>query len=264
MINKSRPISEARARIIIEGISRMHYDAVNLSGGELELGVPFLKNLLDTFPIQFVSTNIGLNPSQWEKIADTYIIKEVNGVKVAITGVSAKVLLNDDVQKDKNVIISSPISTLKPVLSKLKDQVDLVILLSQMTIKGTKNFLTYNALPEVGVVIAGHGRNLTPQAVQVKDTLVVQNSMGGEYLSVLNLELDDSLNIKGHSVEIIPLTDEVPEDPVLLEKMKQFKATTSKIQAKSHKTEQQLGNQKELLQLSPEAFIKYQSEMENK
>lgn len=241
----------------------MQYDAVNLAEGELSLGLSFLKDVLSIHPIKLVSANLGINleNNQSVSILNPYIIKTIGDFKVGITGVTADIMFNTTVRLNKDIIIHEPLSTLQRILSELKGKVDFIILLSHFTMEGTKNFLTYNPLPEVDVAIAGHGRNLTEQADKVGDTLIVQNSMGGEYLSVLVLDLNDRFRIENHSLENIPLTDEVPEDPFLLKRMAQFKASESKFQADQNQNKEQQGQKlnrekKEILNLSPEAFIK--------
>ncbi len=269
MFHNTRTIPEVRAKIIIEGMSRMQYDAVNLADGELELGTSFLKTSLDSYPLNLVSANINIKTDQKAKksLISPYVIKDFGSFKVAVTGITAKVLLNLDTRFNKDVGFSEPLSSLVPVLSALKDKADMVILLSHFMMDGTKSFLAYNPLPQVSVAIAGHGRKLTKKAETVKDTLIVQNSMGGEYLSVLTLDLDDSLKITGHTVENIALTDEVPEDQFLQAKLKEFKATESKVRADRHKKGGQKANisteQKEILQLSPEAFIRQMGVIDN-
>ncbi len=257
MFHNSRSIPQIRAETILEGISRMHYDAVNLAEGELELGASFLNEKLASYPIELVSANVDIKSGQKGAVSvKPYIIKDFGTFRVAVTGIASKVLFHADARLDKNVEITEPLSSLKPILAELKDKADVVILLSHFMLKGTQNFLTYNPLPELSVAVAGHGRNLTKNPEKVGDTLIVQNSMGGEYLSVLTLELDNSLKITSHAVENIPLTDEVPEDEFLQKKLAQFKATESKAQAEKHKPKNVSKEQTEVLKLSPEAFIK--------
>ena len=259
MFFNTRTIPKIRAKTILEGMEYMNYDAVNLGEGELDMGLTFLIGELEKHPVKIVSSNLQIVNEKNENIVAPYIIKDFSTIKIGITGITPSVMIGARVQQDDNLKISDPLPALKKNLLELKKKTNLIILLSHFRMKGTKNLLTYNDLSDVSVAVAGHGRSLTEEPKKVGDTLIVQNSMGGEYLSVLTLQVNEDGKILEHKLENIALSDEIPSDNYLRAKMDEFKALESKSLATDQERKQIAKTQKErkeILQLSPEAFIK--------
>ncbi len=112
----------------------------------------------------------------------------------------------------------------------------------------------------VDVAVAGHDRYLTDPPILVEQTLVVQNSLGGEQLSVLSLQIDDSNRIIGHELENIVITEETAgEDPYLSSRMMAFKKAEHRSRMSDRQVERMEKleeERKKILQLSPQEFIK--------
>lgn len=257
MFFNSKTVPELRAETILEGMNYMAYNAVTFGEGELEMGMAFLDKTLKQFPIPLVSANIRMDgltaPVQ------PYIIEQFQDIRIGITAITPKVMIRSDVIRNKGLIVDEPVSALKRVLAEMKGKADLIILLSHMGFDGTKNLLKFNDMPEVSVAVAGHGRHLTDQPEKVGQTLIVQNSMGGEMLSVLRLMMDTGKQITTHELENIALTDEVPVDGYMHGKIDEFKMKESRSRSTEKELEQMEKvekERKEILQLSPEAFIR--------
>ncbi len=259
MFLKTKTIPEVRAEYVLNGMERMAYDAVTFGEGELNMDFDFLMGALENINIPFVSSNMQIATNQKKQIILPYIIKEIEGLKVAITGITPKVMMDDHVLKNQNIKIDKTITSLKNTIEQLKEKADFILLLSHYGMGGTTNFLRYNDFSDISLSIVGHGRLLTTKVQEVSDTLIVQNSMGGEILSMIKLNLDDSGKIIDFSFENIPLTDEVPEDETLKIKMAEFKMLNTKDKIKEDRINQKKRKEKkelEVLKLTPEAFLK--------
>jgi len=239
-----------RADLIFSGMSVMGYDALNIGEGELGLGVDYLIGLAQKYDINLVSANIAFLNDQ-NKVSP-YIIKEINGVKIAVTGVLAGVYL-DDQPKLKNLVhVEKTNKALDRILTQLNDKADIILLLSHLGYQGTKNLFLYNNPKSISVAIVGHGRRLSQKVELFDGTLAVQNSMGGEQLSYLKIITGKEGGIETYELVNIPLTDEVSENPDLKQKMDEFERQAGKIANGERVKKQTLTT----LQLSPEEFLK--------
>jgi hypothetical protein len=76
--------------------------------------------------------------------------------------------------------------------------------------------------------------------------------MGGEQLSYLKIIAGKKGKIEKYELVNIALTNEVPENPVLKKKMKEFQRQAGKLAEEARLKKRAL----ETLQLSPEGFLK--------
>lgn len=250
-----KDVPEIRADYVLAGMGTMGYDALNIGEGDLSLGKDFFIQKVQEHHIQPVSANIRIQDKNGKDMSAPYIIREYGGLRVAVTGITPRLFIDDKVQQDPGVRVEGAIAALKEILAVLKDKSDAVILLSHFGYDGTRQMLQFNDLPGVALVIAGHGRNLTEQPEKVDDVILVQNSMGGEYLAALKIVFDDQKKILSYRLENTPLTDEVDEDSYLRTRMDQFQIEKETRKEKDRISELEKVKRTELLKLTPEEFI---------
>jgi len=259
MFFKTKSLPQLRARLVLDGMNRMKYDAVTFGEGDLNMDFEFFLKEIAKTSMTYVSSNIQILDKKNKKLLLPYVIKEIDGLKIAVTAITPEVMMDSQVLENKQIKIDDPILALKETIAELKEKSDFIILLSHFGMAGTKNLLTYNDLSDVSLAIAGHGRLMTDTVKKIGDTCIVQNSLGGEYLSMLKFNLDDTGKIIDSNLENIALTKDVPEDLYLMEQMGKFSAKKLKQESTRDEQEVQEASEKEslkILQLSPEAFIK--------
>ena len=254
----SKSIPEVRAEIILKGMVQMGYDAVTLGEGELSMGHPFLASQLKTMDLDFVSSNVQVYEEN-KALTLPYKIIELDGFTIGVTGAIPGIFLDESTKLNKNIKVNSPVEALRKTVAVLEKKCRYIILLSHFGLAGTKNLLMYNDPGNISLAIIGHGRLLTQTPEKIGSTLIVQNSMEGESLGILTLNLDESGKMLDYALENIDLTEEVPEDKYLKEEMERFKIRKNKARVTERnrlEKEKTMEEQKEILQLSPEAFLK--------
>lgn len=239
----------------------MNYDALNIADGELSLGDEFFAKVSSEAKVPLVSANLSGRPG-----VIPYLLRKVGGLTVAITGVTAGNLLPASQNKLAGVANSSPADVLKKLIPTLRKQADIVILLSHLGYEGTISLLKLNEIEGVDVAVAAHGRNMLTSSEKVGRTLVIQNSMGGEYLGNLKLQISDAGLIEVLGNELIALKSSVPEDPQALEMMTSFHKEENNVlaqedrlkimsQIENAKSEEIKNLQSKYLSMSPEQFM---------
>ncbi len=185
---------------VIELMNEMRFDVMVLGNHEFDFGQEVLRKRISeaNFPI------LGANVEGLE-ILKPYIIKEVNGVKIAIIGV-----VTEDVPistHPKNVIglkFFSVFETVEKYLSLLRSKVDMMVLLSHI------GYPVDRMLAEKGegvdVIVGGHSHTKIPKPVKIGDSIIVQAWEYGKALGVLDLTLKDGKIIKneGYLEEVNP------------------------------------------------------------
>jgi len=251
--------------IIIEAMNIMKYDGLNLVVNDIS---PDL-NLLDTrvgkiqFPI--ISANAKIFESCISDSMQKYFIKEINGIRIGITGVMPMIEQNSLLEKSFN--IKEPEKALESIIPILAEKTDFIILLSQLTSEETVTLL--NSIPAIDL---GLCIDSIPQPLPVENTdssdhskdspsLMTITTRGME-LGILNIEKTGE-QVKIIDARRISLDKKVASDESMLKLTSQFKVWKAAKAATNKKAQIQIvrktiDHQKlmENLDQTPEDFFK--------
>ena len=182
-----------------------------------------------------------------ETLVDPYLIKEFDGLKVAILGLTTEetpiLALPDNVQ---DLEFKSAVETAQALVPKLKAQADLVIALSHLGLEkggyATPGDLTLaKEVPGINVIVGGHTHDALTEAKVVGETVIVQAGEYGEYVGRLDLTFDsDAKKVTASKYQLLPVnfkkqvkyTDKdsyyayadtaYPEDPTVTDALKSY------------------------------------------
>jgi len=255
LAKKNNP--ELRAEAVLSGMNLMKYDVVNVGEGELSLGSAFFQEIVNHSALSFVSANIVGNRNTFPGIKP-YVVMDYGKFRVGITGITASVFFDIDDPNKEGLMVGNHVKALKEIIPELRRKADIIILLSHLGYKATVDLFRFNQLSDIDVAIAGHGRKLLRDAEEINGTLIVQSSMGGEYLGKLALSLGPDRTIQQYEGEVGPLTEDIPVDEKASEIMEGFKK-------KKHEAEERAGQEKEreksveeqtkYLKMTPQEFL---------
>lgn len=271
-IQAKRDYAEKRAPIVLQGMKMMGYDVINIGEGEFDFGYDFFNTQRKKWGLDFVSANIEFKEKETREAVKSWIMEERGGIRIGVTGIMSKIFVKDEVLLDKRISFLDPLTSLKKVIEEMRGKkTDITILISHLGYEATKNFLIDNPHLGLDVVVVSHGRQILEKPERINNTLMVQCSMGGEYLNTLTLAIESRNNkITGytHKVIALTLTDDIPEDAELKQIMEAFVAEKYEENGRIRTDESEEKERKahaELLKMSPEEFIKLmQKENEEK
>jgi hypothetical protein len=188
-----------RSEVNYKALELMQYDAVGVGPDEFNFGRDFfLKNAQKTNPA-YLSVNLDT-----DKVIP-YVIKESDGVKIAIiglTGLSAK-------QKAEGLKVSAP-SQVSELVSRLKDTgVQVLILLS--TQGESEDLKLISKVKGIDIVFVGD-KSLKEDAVtKVDATFIVRPTWQGRKLGKLSLKMQDG-KLSNCTAEELFLSDKFNDD----------------------------------------------------
>jgi len=177
---------EIKMETTLKALDQMGYAAHNIGEKDISMGIDLLGYLSQISSVDFVSSNIvNLNP-QVLKIKP-YVVKEIKikeaTLKVGILGIVSPALINDAYQE---IEVVDPIVSLKPLLSRLSDKTDLLILLSHAEIEDSIKIA--EIYPELDLIISGHRVDRPGLYLKkVKDTYVIPVGEKGKYLGTITM-----------------------------------------------------------------------------
>jgi len=196
-------------------MTMLGYDAMALGYFELEISIDVLMKQREWAGFPFLAANV-VKKETGELLVDPYIIKEFDGLRVAIFGLRLEstptiASLEEDLDS------KSAIETAKALVPRLRAEADVVIALTSIgfdeTVDGRHqrtpgDVQLAKAVPGIDVIVGGGSRTGTilEQPAIIEDTLIVQPGEHGLYVGRLDLTIEsDTDTIVEYTYKLIPV-----------------------------------------------------------
>ncbi|MCX7877339.1 MAG: bifunctional metallophosphatase/5'-nucleotidase [Ignavibacteria bacterium] len=202
------PISSfTRGRSQIEFLNFYSPDAFVLGNHEFDYSHKSLDSALKLAKFDVLSANVYL-PSEKRLFAKPYVIKEKNGIKTGIIGITLPELFETSLPANveglqmlkTDSVIEAAVKVLK------KNKCDLIILLTHCGIE-TDRKLAARFFKDVDVIVGGHSHTPLFKPVIQDGVIIVQAGSNARYLGILELSVDKEkdtvISYKGRLVETI-------------------------------------------------------------
>ena len=215
---------------LFKALAHMKYDAIGLGERDFLPGVDYLQNLKNKYNLPLLSANV-LQPDGKNLVFPGYAIKELKGFQRGDTfipkvrvGIFAVMLYRSRLtfgDNDPKLIMSDPIDEAKKIVSKIKDECDIIIGLVHLPYSQLTNFI--KEVNGIDVVIAGHDPIMRIDIQKIENTLVVAGGNRGQYIGDLRLVLNQQNKIIDYEGKVATLDEKIEDDPEILKIIKEYK-----------------------------------------
>jgi len=124
-----------------------------------------------------------------------YTIKEVDGLKVGIFGLSTpETAYKTNPKNVEGLTFENPIEVAQKMVDELKSKVDIIVALAHLGLDESSEFTSEKVANEVDgidVIVDGHSHSLLENGMVVGNTLIVQAGELDKNLGVVNLTIKD-------------------------------------------------------------------------
>lgn len=195
---------------ITKGFSQMHLlnlydlDAFVLGNHEFDYGQYLLDSAMKEANFDILSANTYFNPRN-ETMGKPFVIKEINGVKIGIIGLTALELpeavlpggISEVKMLDADSVVAAGIAELK------KEGCDMIMLLTHIGLDIDKE-MADKFYSDVDVIVGGHTHTPLQKPVVQNGVIIVQAGSLGRYLGKLDIRIDtDKDTVTYYSGELI-------------------------------------------------------------
>lgn len=163
----------------------LKYDAIALGNHEFDRGTKELKTLIKKSKTQFLSANIEFSDKELQRLIKPYIIKEIEGRKVLIIGVTTPSLKN--LSNSDGVTIYEPISIVRNIISE-NNTADTIIVLSHCGYEIDKQIAIAN--PKIDIILGGHNHLLFGKPIPTNGVEIITSGEFGVYISDIEYNLN--------------------------------------------------------------------------
>ena len=196
----------------VEIMNTIGYDVMVPGNHDFNYGQERLVELSKEMEFDLLSANVVKKDGT--TLLEPYVIKEINGLKVGIFGLSTPETIYKTHPKNvEGLTFKDPVEVAKNMVKELEGKTDLIIALSHLGIhegNDTSEKVATN-VKGIDLIVDGHSHSTLPQGKVVNGTLIVQT---GEYDK--NLGIVDILVKKNGTIEIAPQLFNAVDDTSLV------------------------------------------------
>lgn len=157
------------------------FTAFTLGNHEFDYGYEHMIRMLEPFKEKIVCANLY---QKGKRVYRPYIIKEINGLRVLIMGVTTPEVMRFAVGLDKNnIFISLPQNEVRKILSEAHGKYDVSILISHIGFEDDVK-IAYE-FSDLDIIIGGHTHTLVKVPPVFNNTIVNQAGSHGEKIGFL-------------------------------------------------------------------------------
>lgn len=203
-------------------------DAAAVGNHFVDYGLSNFTEIMKDRKFPTLSLNIK-NKSDNSYYATPYIVTNVNGLNVAIIGITT----TDSVYSPKNIeglIFEEEIKSLKDFIKQipLNTTNDVTILLSHVGYEGDKKIA--EAIPNTfDIIIGGHSHTELEKAELVNGTPIVQSGSYGHYLGHINLNVNNGVVDKNNlDYKLVAMDQTIEQDKDMLAFIDEMKGTVDR------------------------------------
>ncbi|HOV46336.1 MAG TPA: 5'-nucleotidase C-terminal domain-containing protein [Exilispira sp.] len=228
----------------IVGYNYIGYDAMALGNHEFDNPLTVLQKQMKDATFPFLCANIKNKDGSY--LAKPYIIKEINGVKVAIFGLTTsetKIVGNPKIVGD--LIIEDEVEVAKKLVPELRKKADIVICLGHLGIYDTYGSqILAQKVSGIDLIIDGHSHTYLEKPIVVNNTPIVSAYQWGIYMGKAILTIDkkkivnfewsaDPINVQKKNADgsLSYVTKQIPEDMALKTLLMPYKAKVEEVLA---------------------------------
>lgn len=209
LVGDQDPARKTQGQSSVTLMNMLGYDAMALGPGDLALGPDVLRQRIAEAEFAVLSANAVLSASG-EPVATPYVLREFDGYRVAIFGLSGG-------PGSTEIAVRDPLETARAVVAQVAPQADVVILLSHAGTAIDQQIA--GAVPGIDVVISG-GKLAAPWRSESTGTFVwhadeASKGHAGRRLGIARLTFDGAGQLIKQEWERLNLLPEIADDPAM-------------------------------------------------
>lgn len=200
--------AETEGRAVIEAMNVIGYDAMVIGNHELDFTAGKLRTRIAEARFPVLAANI-MDRTSGELFTKPYVIVTLNRVRIGILGLAYPNTPLTTARKNVNTLrFGDAVKTARTYVPLMRREgAQIVIALTHLGLSADRE-LAQN-VDGIDVIVGGHSHNRMREALQVRQTLIVQAGAHGSDLGQLDLHILNG-RITAHRRTLIPITDETP------------------------------------------------------
>ena len=213
---------------VVRLMNIMGFDAMTPGNHEFNYGYDRLVELNEMAEFPFLGANI-VREEEGTSDFEPYIIKEYEGFKVGIFGISTgETKVKSHPNNTLGIKFEDPIATAQKMVAELEDKVDVIVGLFHLGIDEESEITSIHVAENVkgiDILVDGHSHSTLPEGMLVGDTLIVQAHEWTKMIGIVEIKIEDG-KIVSKTAKLLDheATAEVALDPEIVAELEKIEA----------------------------------------
>lgn len=202
--------NEDHGRAIMACRNRLEFTAVVIGNHEFDFGEKNLRALvaLARHPVLGANIVTAGDRSKVRSYVDRFIVKTIDGVRVALVGLTASETPQVSTGPFGGAVFSDELASLRELWPLLQKVADEIILITHCGLAIDRKIA--QAFPQIRLILGGHSHTPLPVGTQEGDTWIAQS--GGKCTSISRVTLTTNKSKRRLAVQRVQLVDlQIPE-----------------------------------------------------
>jgi len=202
-------VVESEGSVLVPILNHLSLDAMTFHW-DIAYGPEVLKEREKELNYPILAINVYHEETD-ELYMDPYMIKEINGIRVAVIGVACNIIDKTMPKKfHEGLYFTNGLEELPGYIEEVKEKgAEVVVLLSHLGFPQDMELLS--KVKGVDVCLSGHTHNRVHEVVEVNGTYLIQSGSHGSFLGKLELTLKEG-KIRAVNHELLDVSEDLPED----------------------------------------------------
>lgn len=211
------PVVKSKGKILPPLLNHLGIDAMT-AHWEFAYGPKDFKALVDSLDYPMLAINCYEDDTD-ELVFPPYLMKEVNGVNVAIIGIAATIV--DKVMPEhfsEGVYFTLGNEELPKYIDKVKkeEDADLVVVLSHLGYP--QELKLAGQVDGIDILLSAHTHNRIYEPAKVNDTIIFQSGCHGSFLGHLDLTIEDK-KLVDYKHKLVVLDESIEKDKTMKDRI---------------------------------------------
>ncbi len=204
--------NELKDSIAFKIYEMLPYDAIGIGDQEFYNGISFITNLIDNSKLPFISLNI--SSPKFKNVKDYIIVNKENINFGIISIIDPEIFKFYPKRIRENIEVFEFAERLNEKINLIKDQVNIIILLSHLGIEKDRQIAKkYN---EIDVIVGGHSQSFIEKPEKVNNSIIVHSGKDGYNVGHLKIKINKKNEIHKFNGKLIPMTLDMKSDSTVL------------------------------------------------
>ena len=208
-----------KGKAILSLISDAGYDFYAFGNHEFDKGSKVLSEALEGTVFTSVCSDLDVSNSALNGKCESYVIKEIDGVKVGFFSLMTEDLPLVTSERDVK-IISDNVSTAKMMVKLLKEKkVNVIVALSHIGYK--QDVALAKQVKGIDLIFGGHSHEYVKKIARVNNTAIVNGGQQGTQIIKVDIPLDENAKVLAKNITMskVPVTDSVKANAAIEKKV---------------------------------------------
>mgnify|MGYP005840979727 CR=1 FL=1 len=175
--------------LLIQSYNEMGYDVVNVGEKDLMMGLKFLFDVSQKAKFPFISANL-VDKKTGKAIFKPYVIKEMGGLRIGIFGLLDDAFNSALQEREPGLSILEPFLTSRALTRGLRENCDLIVLLSQLGESKDRKLARENS--QIDLILGGGGESKRAVMERVNEVPIYRLEPRGGFLGRIDYSLVDT------------------------------------------------------------------------